>query len=286
MRRMAIISPKFDSVVAFSKGCDEFTLKNPPPFVPSCLIAICEAAGPIGSSWSPPPSSHVGGDVRAEVLDDALRDLDEREHDGERQQDVQRRAGHVDPEVAQAGDGSRAKAADERDQDGHARCGRHEVLDGERQHLGEIAHRRFAAIRLPVRIRREAGCGVEREIRRHAGEFLRVQGQPALQALDGIDRQQAEQVEEQDRNRVSLPALVDVGLWAEEPVEPAARAGRRPATGWWAGPRRRGPCMPQAAWPQAGGLRCRCRSGGSRWSSRQAVAQEDEPPGEDATSGR
>ena len=39
-------SRKFDSGVGFSNGCAEFTLKKPPPLVPSCLIAICDAAGP------------------------------------------------------------------------------------------------------------------------------------------------------------------------------------------------------------------------------------------------
>ncbi len=34
--------------VGFSNGCAEFALKKPPPLVPNCLIAICEAAGPIG----------------------------------------------------------------------------------------------------------------------------------------------------------------------------------------------------------------------------------------------
>ena len=32
----------------FSNGCAELTLKKPPPLVPSCLIAICDAAGPSG----------------------------------------------------------------------------------------------------------------------------------------------------------------------------------------------------------------------------------------------
>ena len=46
MSRIASISRKFESGVGFSNGCAELTLKKPPPFVPSCLMAICEAAGP------------------------------------------------------------------------------------------------------------------------------------------------------------------------------------------------------------------------------------------------
>ncbi len=43
---MDVTSKKLESGVGFSKGCAEFTLKKPPPLVPSCLIAICDAAGP------------------------------------------------------------------------------------------------------------------------------------------------------------------------------------------------------------------------------------------------
>ena len=80
-------------------GCAEFTLKKPPPFVPSCLMAICEAAGPSASTCSVSSTSVCGCPlssrrlavrsghrlvvleqlddapcVRPERLDDALRD--------------------------------------------------------------------------------------------------------------------------------------------------------------------------------------------------------------------
>ena len=41
------ISTKFVNAVGFSNGCAELVLKKPPPFVPSSLIASCEATGPI-----------------------------------------------------------------------------------------------------------------------------------------------------------------------------------------------------------------------------------------------
>ena len=46
MSRIERISTKFESGVGFSSGCALFTLKKPPPFVPSCLMITCEAAGP------------------------------------------------------------------------------------------------------------------------------------------------------------------------------------------------------------------------------------------------
>ena len=41
------IEKKFVSGFGFSKGWAALALKKPPPFVPSCLIASCEATGPI-----------------------------------------------------------------------------------------------------------------------------------------------------------------------------------------------------------------------------------------------
>ena len=41
------ISKKLVNCVGFSNGCAELVLKKPPPFVPSSLIASCEATGPI-----------------------------------------------------------------------------------------------------------------------------------------------------------------------------------------------------------------------------------------------
>ncbi len=43
---MESISRKFVSGVGFSNGWALFALKNPPPLVPSILIASCEATGP------------------------------------------------------------------------------------------------------------------------------------------------------------------------------------------------------------------------------------------------
>ena len=55
----------FDAKVGFSNGCAEFTPKNPPPFVPNCLIAIWLAAGPPGIIWVSitVPSSNVYGSI-------------------------------------------------------------------------------------------------------------------------------------------------------------------------------------------------------------------------------
>ena len=104
MTRIAQISMKLVKPFGFSNGWAELALKKPPPFVPSCLMAIWLATGPPGIDWlasrpsastvrrvvwpvkfwmTPPPTSSDGDDER------------------QRQQDAQRRAHEVDPEVAE-----------------------------------------------------------------------------------------------------------------------------------------------------------------------------------------
>ena len=48
------IERKFVSGFGFSKGCAALALMKPPPFVPSCLIASCEATGPMAIVCLPP----------------------------------------------------------------------------------------------------------------------------------------------------------------------------------------------------------------------------------------
>ena len=75
-------------------------LKKPPPLVPSCLIASCEATGPSAMRLL---AALERGDVEVgrEVLDHALRDQDQREDDAERQEHVDDAADQIDPEVAE-----------------------------------------------------------------------------------------------------------------------------------------------------------------------------------------
>ena len=49
--KMASISSRSVTALGFSYGCAELALKKPPPFVPSILIASCEATGPIARVW-------------------------------------------------------------------------------------------------------------------------------------------------------------------------------------------------------------------------------------------
>ena len=205
--------------------------------------------------------------VLAEGLDHTLGDQDEREHERERQQDVERRPREVDPEVPDRLGRAAGEAPDERGQGRHARRGRHEVLDRQAQHLGEIAHRRLAAVPLPVGVAGEADGGVEGRVGRHRSEALGVQRQAALEALEQVHDQQAREVEEQHRERVGLPAHLAVGPDAREPVEEALEPPEDPIQAHGADPRTRAPCRRRAAWPGRGGRPGRARAAGRRCRS-------------------
>ena len=202
---MPNIARKFVSGVGFSNGCALLALKKPPPLVPNCLMISCDAAGPCAMTCLA-PSTVVHGVVRLQVLHHALRHQEQRADDGDRQQDPERRAHQIDPEVADRVLFLLRDAADEGDRHRDAGGRRHEVVVREPGHLREIAHRRFAAVRLPVGVRRERHRRVEGQIRRDAAEALRVEGQHRLQPLHRVEHQQRHDAEQQQRRRVLGPA--------------------------------------------------------------------------------
>ena len=138
-------------------------------------------------------------------------------------------ANHVDPEVADGVLLRLGDAADERDRHRDADRRRHEVVIREAGHLREIAHGRFAAVRLPVRVGRERDGGVERQSRGDRPEPLRIERQHLLQPLHRVQHQHRHDAEQEQRDGVLGPAhlarLVDAGQAVEQPFERAACTG-------------------------------------------------------------
>ena len=158
--------------MGFSNGCAELTLKKPPPLVPSCLMATCEAAGPTASTLLRaqlvPLASAVGCSsvavwIGPKVCTTPCETSTQRQHQRQRQQDVERAAGQIHPEVADGPGGVARKPARQRDQHRHAGGRRDEVLDRQAEHLGQVAQRGLAAVALPVGVGGEADGGVEGE---------------------------------------------------------------------------------------------------------------------------
>jgi len=70
----------------------------------------------------------------------------------------------------------------------------------------------------------EADGGVEGRVRADIGHRLRIQRQPELQALQGIHRQRAEQVEEQNRLGIAQPTHLLVLAHAAKAIESVFQA--------------------------------------------------------------
>jgi hypothetical protein len=111
------------------------------------------------------------------------------------------------------------EAADQCDGERDAGCGRDEVLDGQAGHLHQIGHGALAAVVLPVRVGHEAGGGVEGEIRRHRAHAHRIERQHGLEALKGVENNEAKQVEGQHGERIGQPVLLLALTGAGEFVE-------------------------------------------------------------------
>ena len=94
-------------------------------------------------------------------------------------------------------------------------------MDGEAEHLGEMTHRRLAAVVLPIGVGDEADRGVEGEIGRHPGELLRIERQHTLQPLQRVERQEADDRERDHRHRIDEPALFAPLVDAGQAIEAA-----------------------------------------------------------------
>ena len=160
-------------------------------------------------------------DRRRQCLHDALGDEQDRERDGEGQENVEDRANHVDPVIADRCRSLSRKPADEGGEHRHAAgCGS-EILNREPQHLRHVTHGRLAGIGLPICIRHEADRRVEGKNRRHTRQVLRVEGKKCLAALEQIKEKKPGRMEEQDGPGIILPVHLSFRMDPADPVDPS-----------------------------------------------------------------
>ena len=99
-----------------------------------------------------------------EVLNHALRNKEQRNNHGERQQQPQRDAGQIRPRIAECLHRTAAQSADQGKRHSNTGGGRQEVLYCQSGHLTEIADCGFSAVRLPVGISDKTDRRVQRQI--------------------------------------------------------------------------------------------------------------------------
>ena len=165
MQKMESIWTKLESGVGFSNGCDALAFMKPPPFVPSILIATCEAMGPCAivwvvmrpllhhracrrrlddvafvvlfSTWIVKGSRSLALVVGLEILDHALRDQEHGEDEADGQQQVIGHPHEVHPEIANGLGRVPGDAAHQGGGDGDAHGGGSEVVERQPHHLRE-----------------------------------------------------------------------------------------------------------------------------------------------------
>ncbi len=160
-------------------------------------------------------------DIGTKGLRDALPDQEQREDNASRQQDVERAAGHIDPELSDGSCRGAREPTDQRDGQHDAGRGGDEVLGGEAQHLHEIGHRAFAAVVLPVGVGDKTDRRVEGEVRRHRSLFGRIERQHGLKPHERVEHQKSGYLKQQHRDRVGQPMLFVAFVDAARPVKPA-----------------------------------------------------------------
>ncbi len=159
--------------------------------------------------------------IGVQVLRHAERHEHQRAHDGDRQQHVQRAAGHIDPEIADGLHRGPRETANQRDGERDAGGGADKIMHRQSGHLHQIAHGGFGHVRLPVRVGDETDRGVERQIGRHRIERLRIERQQRLQALQPVQHDEAGEAERQHGDRVGDPMLFLRFIDTADAVQPA-----------------------------------------------------------------
>jgi len=115
----------------------------------------------------------------------------------------------------------RGEAANQGKRQHDADRGRDKIMDREPRHLNEVAHRGLRYVGLPVRVGNEAHRGVERQHLLHPGLPLGVERQIPLQALQRVERREADDAEKQHRHSIAAPGQLLGLIDAATPIDEA-----------------------------------------------------------------
>ena len=163
----------------------------------------------------------MDGHGAGQRLHGALADEDDPGEEGDREHDVEEAAGHVDPEVADGGRVAPGEAPNHGDGDRDTDDRAQHLLQGQRTDLGEVRHRRLAAIVLPVGVGHEGRGGVEAERLGYGAQVLRVERERALDPDEQVGDAHGDGRKDDHRGGVALPVLLLLGAGSEQAVDGA-----------------------------------------------------------------
>ncbi|MNF78653.1 hypothetical protein D3C84_608450 [compost metagenome] len=145
--------------------------------------------------------------ILCEGLWHTLPDQEQRQQQAQRQQAIERGAGHVDPEVTEGLRRFATDTAAQRNQYRQAGGRTDEVLHGQADHLAQVAQGGLTAVGLPVGVGHETDRRVEGLGPLLARQMLRVERQVVLEQQDREQQQKAREVEREQRQGILLPTL-------------------------------------------------------------------------------
>ena len=210
----------FDQTLGFSNGCAELALKKPPPLSPISLIGFL-AGDRTQRHDLLCAFERRRFDRSAQRLRYAERHEEERNDDRQRHEHIERRARHIDPEIADGWRFPPRQRSRQRDRHRGRRRRIEEVVGRQADHLRKVAKCRLAGISLPVGVGDEADRDVEGEVGRHARKALRVEWQIGLQSQQRVEAQHAGAAKDHHRDRILEPLLLGLRVDPRRAIERA-----------------------------------------------------------------
>src|SRR5580692_5061014 len=160
--------------------------------------------------------------VRFQVLYNSLRNQEKSPDHTKREKHPKAAANKVHPEISYGFHLPASNAANKGNAQHDAGRRGGKVVIGQPSHLGEITHRGFTRVFLPIRVRGERRRRIEREMSRcYRAKLLRIERQKPLNALDQIQEQHRNRAKQQHRSRVLGPAHLVRFVDPSHPVEQA-----------------------------------------------------------------
>ena len=142
------------------------------------------------------------------VLYHSLLNEQDRENDRRRQENVQRTAHQIGPEIPERAARLASDSTDECRRDAHANRSGCEIVKRELHHLRQVRHRRLTRIALPVGVRGERRSGLEALAVSDRLQVLWIQRQRALKSEREIRDDHRDRAERDETGEIHGPMLI------------------------------------------------------------------------------
>src|SRR5262249_19714265 len=128
-------------------------------------------------------------------------------------------AHQIDPHVPDRVSSNTPHAANQSYENRHANSRGNKILNRLTKHLGEIAHRRFAAVRLPLCVCQKTHSRIKSQVGSHGTKSCGIERQMMLNALDQIEKKETNETRPEDGPCIGLPIHFLFRVNTKNPIE-------------------------------------------------------------------